>query len=312
MRTSIITAVIILVCCFTARFARAAEGPMFARPYSLEILDEGGNSLPTFEQAGRTYVLGTLGQRYLVRIANQTGQRIEVVASVDGRDVIDGQPARWDKRGYVVDPYGRVTIDGYRLSQESVAAFRFSSVPRSYSAQMGSARDVGVIGVAVFVERPQIIPMPHPFRRAPSPEAREPSADNGAREGVEGGVPGGEVGGKVDSAPESKDSQELPPNESRSSDLSARGALPRQRPGLGTEFAEEHLSHVIPVHFVRASYTPATILSLHYNDRAGLLAVGIDVDGRGWYGGQDTALRETAEPFRRNASFSQPPPVWRR
>src|SRR5215470_16375914 len=98
MRTSVITAVIILVCCFTARFARAAEGPMFARPYSLEILDEGGNSLPTFEQAGRTYVLGTLGQRYLLRVANQTGQRIEVVASVDGRDVIDGQPPR--RRGH--------------------------------------------------------------------------------------------------------------------------------------------------------------------------------------------------------------------
>src|SRR6516225_7304697 len=219
MRTSIITAVIILVCCFTARFARAAEGPMYARPYSLEILDESGNSLPTFEQPGKAYVLGTLGQRYLVRVVNRTGQRIEVVASVDGRDVIDGQPSHWDKRGYVVDPYGRVTIDGYRLSQESVAAFRFSSVPRSYSAQMGSTRDVGVIGVAVFVERPQIIPMPHPLRPAPSPELREPNADSSAREGVEGGVPGGEVGGKVDSAPESKDSQELPPNESRSSDL---------------------------------------------------------------------------------------------
>src|SRR5262249_57151594 len=101
-------------------------------------------------------------------------------SSVDGRDVIDGQPARWDKRGYVVDPYGRVTIDGYRLSQESVAAFRFSSVPRSYSAQMGSARDVGVIGVAVFVERPPFIPMPHPFPPTPRPPVRAPSPPNPA------------------------------------------------------------------------------------------------------------------------------------
>ncbi len=120
---------------------------------SVELVDEGGRVLPTFTHGGRTYVLGALGHRYFVRVRNGSGARIEVVASVDGRDVLDGAPAEWSKRGYLVDAYGTLTIDGYRLSQDAVAAFRFSSVPRSYAALEGDPRDVGVIGVAVFRER---------------------------------------------------------------------------------------------------------------------------------------------------------------
>lgn len=31
-------------------------------PYSAEIVDDGGNALPTFERGGQSYVLGTIGQ----------------------------------------------------------------------------------------------------------------------------------------------------------------------------------------------------------------------------------------------------------
>jgi hypothetical protein len=260
----------------------------------MDLIDESGAPLPTYEHAGRRYVLGVIGQRYLLRVRNGTGERIEVVASVDGRDVVDGQSASWNKRGYIVDPYGTVTIDGYRLSREAVAAFRFSSVPRSYAAQMGSARDVGVVGVAVFTERRPISYWPGPLRRygsAPKAESKTPDTD--------------EAPGNVGSEPAS------PPAPDPGA-LSQR-PIPRERPGLGTEFAEEHRSHVDAVRFDRQSSTPAAALTARYNDRAGLLALGIDVDGRsGWYSSHDGYLRESAEPFRRNASFAQPPPRWQR
>jgi hypothetical protein len=255
------------------------------QPYSLQIVDETGNSLPTYQRAGKMFVLGTIGQRYFVRVHNSTARRIEVVASVDGRDVIDGRPAAWGKRGYIVDPYGVVSIDGYRLSQEAVAAFRFSSVPQSYAAQMGNARDVGVIGVAVFTERPLVVPMPMPMRGHSEP---------------------------MDSSGMTSEKSESAPAPAPQSGSAARSPAPAERPGLGTEFGEEHSSQVYTVHFERASTSPAAVLSVRYNDRAGLLAVGIDVDGHGWYSRRDTWLRETAEPFRSNASFSQPPPGWRR
>ena len=295
MRAPAAVAVAMLIGCIPPKLAQANEGPMYFAPFSVQIVDENGNSLPTYQHAGRTYVLGTLGQRYLLRVTNGTGQRIEVVASVDGRDVIDGRPGDWSKPGYIVDPYGAVIIDGYRLSQDAVAAFRFSSVPRSYAAQMGNARDVGVIGIAVFTERQHIPYWPYPLRRDGTMPAPQPET----KSGVEGGMPPSEEG-KTAPAPEA-------PN----SGVASRIPAPMERPGLGTEFGEERASHVFMVHFERSSPSPAAVFALRYDDRAGLLALGIDVDGHGWYSGLDTQLRETAEPFRRNASFSEPPPGWR-
>ena len=133
--------------------AHQSEAPPRQGPYSFDLVDEAGRVLPTFSHRGRTYVLGVPGQRYLLRIRNDSGRRVEVVASVDGRDVLDGMPAAWEKRGYLVEAYGETVVDGYRLSGDAVAAFRFGSVRDSYAARMGDARDVGAIGVAVFPER---------------------------------------------------------------------------------------------------------------------------------------------------------------
>jgi hypothetical protein len=170
---------------------------------------------------------------------------------------------------------------------------------------MGNARDVGVVGVAVFPERhpiyyppPLYRPYPYPRPRTDDDLGRSQSSPE-VEEGVEGGVVGGVVGGRVG-------------GEEASPPSAAPHSKVRERSGLGTEFAEQHSSHVQPVSFERASPTPAAVLTLRYNDRPGLLALGIDVDRRGWYSGSDTHLWQSAEPFRQNASFSQPPPGWRR
>jgi hypothetical protein len=280
--------------------AAALPSPVRAHPperpdrwgtWSVDLVDESGAVLPTFRQRGRTYVLGTLGQRYLVRVRNGSPVRTEVVVSVDGRDVIDGRPAAWEKRGYLVDPYGEVVIDGYRLSQQSVAAFRFSSVPRSYAARMGDARDVGVIGVAVFPERPPRYVPPPPFLKSPRDEgAGAPSARS------EGAPP----------AP--AEARAEPPGSSAEAKVS-RAPSP-QRPGLGTEFGEQHESRVTQVSFERARPRPDAVLTVRYDDRPGLLALGIDLDGRDAWSRDDAWLRQSADPFRRS-SYSEPPPGWR-
>ncbi len=262
-------------------------------PYSLEIVDESGAVLPTFRHSGRTYVLGTLGRRYLVRVRNGSPRRAEVVVSVDGRDVLDGRPSAFEKRGYLVDAYGEVVIDGYRLSDESVAAFRFSSVPRSYSAQMGDARDVGVIGVAVFQERPPVYVAPAPYPPRWELDRGEARAESKA----------------ADSTPPSEPlaSGAEPAPAKAKGGPALRAPIP-QRPGLGTEFGEEHESRVTQVFFERASQRPDAVLTVRYDDRQGLAALGIDVDG---HRAGDPWLRESADPFRRNASYSEPPPGWR-
>lgn len=119
---------------------------------TVALTDEGGEPLPGFAAPGRAYVVGQVGQRYNIQVTNHTGGRYEVVASVDGLDVVDGRTAGTHKRGYIVAPHSTLTIDGFRTSQSTAAAFRFSSVRDSYASRTGDDRNVGVVGFAFFAE----------------------------------------------------------------------------------------------------------------------------------------------------------------
>ena len=120
---------------------------------SVALTDQYGNLLHGGDANGRALIVGQADQRYNIVIQNQTGGRYEVVASVDGLDVIDGRPANLSKRGYILEPYSTLTIDGFRRSQSEVAAFRFGRVSQSYAARTSGDRNVGVIGAAFFAER---------------------------------------------------------------------------------------------------------------------------------------------------------------
>lgn len=121
----------------------------------IRVTDSDGQALPAYHLGERVLLLGAAGQRYAIEVENRTGQRFEVVASVDGLDVVDGRTASLDKHGYVIAPYGHLRIDGYRRSMEEVAAFRFGSVRDAYASQTAEFGDrhVGVIGVALFSEK---------------------------------------------------------------------------------------------------------------------------------------------------------------
>jgi hypothetical protein len=117
------------------------------------LVDDTGATLPGFTTGGRAIVVGEDGERYRLVIRNGTSARFEVVASVDGLDVVDGKPADPNRRGYIVDPYDSLVIDGFRTSDDSVAAFRFGAVGESYAAQTSGDRNVGVVGFAIFAEQ---------------------------------------------------------------------------------------------------------------------------------------------------------------
>ncbi len=121
---------------------------------SFGLIDEQGNNLPGVAIGNQTYVAGNINSRYMILVQNHTDARLEVVLSVDGLDVMDGKPASLSKRGYLINRFGGLKIDGFRQSDNTVAAFRFSSVPQSYAQQKhGDARNVGVIGIAAFEEQ---------------------------------------------------------------------------------------------------------------------------------------------------------------
>ncbi len=111
------------------------------------------NFLKAYTGGNRKFVIGENSERYAIFLKNRTNARLEFVVSVDGLDVISGQPASFQSSGYVLDPAESITIDGWRRSTDKVAAFRFGSVAASYAAlTQESSRNVGVIGIAAFHE----------------------------------------------------------------------------------------------------------------------------------------------------------------
>ncbi len=116
-------------------------------------LDSGYNDIcPRLDTGTRQIVMGRPGQTYSIRIENRSSQRVEVVVSVDGLNVLTGTAAAPTQSGYVIAPRGLALISGFRVSDSRVRSFEFSSVAASEAAARGQARNVGVVGIAVFEE----------------------------------------------------------------------------------------------------------------------------------------------------------------
>lgn len=315
---SLVVALLAIVSCAVPQPAASQALRAEAGAYQLEVLVDGA-PVRTFRHDGETHVLGQEGRRYVLRVHNHSGRRIEAVISVDGLDVIDGKAGDFaHKRGYLVPAYGYVDVDGWRLSDREAAAFRFSAIGESYAAKTGAARNVGVIGVAVFPER-IVRPLRPAYVPAPSYDDDGFSSLGGARRGsgagrVEGYGASRErevapVAAAAEARPQSSKGEAAAADEALSAAPAAR--MPKKRSGLGTEFGEAVSSEIRQVEFVRASARqPQTFLGARYNDRAGLYALGIDVDGR--EPPSELDLRQSANPFPQSPGrFARPPVDWR-
>jgi hypothetical protein len=292
-------------------------------PYRVELEGLDGASLPTFRHGGTSYVLGEPGTRYNVRVSNPTAERVEVVVTVDGRDAVSGQPGDYvSQRGYLIEPWGTLLVEGFRRSLDEVAAFRFTDRSRSYSALRGTPQNVGVIGVAVFPEKPRAkAPIWRPRRPysyddhyVPEPSA-EADRERGGRAGraapAPAPAPAPAAAPKAATSPRAAASPARPSDayreerEERYDDGSPKrhGGAARGPSNIGTQFGESHDSSVVEVAFERRSPThPAALLSLRYDDFEGLEARGIDLSSVGYAYRHDNE----PEPFP-YSRFAEPP-----
>jgi hypothetical protein len=306
-----------------------AEHPSYReRPEpSVEIEDARGFALSHFVHAGQMFVLGEPGERYAIRIDNPTGERIEAVLTVDGRDAISGRIGDFRARGYVVPAGGSIVVDGFRRSLDAVATFHFSEPAQSYAARRGTPENVGVIGVAFFRERPPSPALPrrrrlpsrddtssesveHSWRESRDALPRAPSAaERAAPKAARREEPAADTSGseRRDAARRSQggrgESQEA---RSPWRQREFESAAPRGRVNnLGTEYGESRQSAVVEVGFERRSPQPERVLTIRYDDADGLWARGIDVRGA-----TDPAWAEP-QAFPNNR-FAEPPPlaVW--
>lgn len=230
-----------------------------------------GQRLQTYFHDGEYWVAGRPGAHYAIQIQNRLGQRLLAVTSVDGVNVISGGTAAVNQTGYVFTARQGYDIAGWRKSDSEIAAFTFTSIPKSYAARTGRPQNVGVIGVALFRDR-YVPPPPAPPAAitAPSapPAAGAPAADDqelseaqvtgtrraapaggAARAGGPGG--GGARGGK------SERSDQAP------------------SPSLGTGHGRRETSVVVNVPFERAQDTPDETIRIRYDSTENLVAIGV-------------------------------------
>ncbi|MGE0876401.1 MAG: hypothetical protein AB7O31_17195 [Burkholderiales bacterium] len=211
----------------------------------LSVFDRSANvRLPVYWHAGRAWVAGTPGNEYSVRIRNRQGGDVLAVVSVDGVNVVSGATAHPNQSGYVLAPRRTLDIRGWRKSLAETAAFYFTSLGDSYAARTGRPGDVGVIGVAVF--RKKVVPPP----QRPQPIGRIAPGEKPRRDAA-----------AEDSAGAATRSE----------------AMARHAPSapLGTGHGRREASHARHVGFQRASSEPAEVITIHYDSRENLLAMGV-------------------------------------
>lgn len=253
-----------------------------------------GGTLRSVEHHGTQFVAGDAGQRYAIRVHNNSADRVEVVVTVDGRDVVSGELGNFKtQRGYVVQPFDSVVIDGFRTSLQDVAAFRFSSVGESFAGRKGTPQHAGVIGVAVFREQ---------GRRVARRGGGWRSAPRGGAVKDDGFVPFDTDASPAPRTSSNKTSKpkSVAPSRDRASGSSAESRSrhwhrPAPTRELGTRFGERRSSAARQVTFVRASANrPDFSAQIQYDTARGLAARGVPIEpepvfaspppGNGWPG----------------------------
>jgi len=224
--------------------ALAFSAHAVGRLADLSILDRStGRELPVYWHEGRAYVVGKPGNEYRVIVRSRNGEDLLAVVSVDGVNVMSGETAGPLQSGYIVSPWNRVDIGGWRKSLDEIAAFYFTSLGDSYAARTGRPANVGVIGAAIFERK----------RDEPPPVTYSPS---------------------INIAPQMKSESR---DAARSSGAPAESSriAPAASPPLGTGHGRREESRVRWVNFQRASDAPAEVIAIYYDSYRNLVASGV-------------------------------------
>ncbi|WAU74292.1 hypothetical protein [Acinetobacter sp. TR11] len=119
---------------------------------SFSVVNDNNQELPLYRDGQNYYLSGKNGQSYQLKYENHTDNTYEVVASVDGMDVLNGSTASRNNSGYVLHPHSAIQIEGFRKSDSAVASFTFSQPEDAYAANSdhGSIQNTGIIGTAIY------------------------------------------------------------------------------------------------------------------------------------------------------------------
>lgn len=137
--------------------------------YEIDVLVN-GRPVKVFNHKGDSFIEGRRGSVFELKVTNNTWNRIEVVASVDGLSVINGEECGPESEGYIVPAKESIVIPGWKLPNNKAAQFVFEDKREGYSNQVGKGtNNVGVIGFMVFEEKEEVKPISVPNNPYPQP-----------------------------------------------------------------------------------------------------------------------------------------------
>jgi len=226
----------------------------------VQVLDrQTGAALPLHYHAGSYWVVGAPGARYAIVVRSRASQRLLAVTAVDGVNVVSGETASWAQGGYVLSPRQRTQITGWRKSDSEVAGFEFALAGDSYAARTGRPSHLGVIGVALFREKP-----PQPPENAVLAREPERLADTQGPVSPDSAAHAASPA-RADGAAASADAAQSASAESR--------ARPSSR--LGTGHGRREVSRVAHTQFERLQESPDETIVIRYDSFSNLIASGV-------------------------------------
>jgi hypothetical protein len=261
------------------------------RMADVDVVDrQTGRALAVHFFRGEYWVEGRPGVPYAVRVRNAVGERLLAVMSVDGVNVLSGETAAVTQSGYVFDAGRQSDIAGWRKSNSEIAAFEFTASPNSYAERTGRPADVGVIGVAVFRERPMPVYVPQP---APWP------GYNGRKERYQE---------KSGSAARGQGKAEMHNDNYQGAPQAQAQAAPKLEPKLGTGHGARETSVVSNTTFERASSEPVEVIRIRYDSYENLVGMGVL---REWRGHRHDPRPNAFPESRVSRGYVPDPPHWR-
>lgn len=275
-----------------------------------------GRPVTEYFHNGDIFIEGREGSEFEIRIVNDNHFSIEAIVSVDGLSVVDGQSASDKSSGYVVGARETLTIPGWKLNQEAVAAFVFAGKAKSYSTEMtGSSRNNGVIGLLAYASAGQRAAIATTRAREPLPRAfnldqtfigaslsGQPTGMSGSAGGYVYGSSANQMsytcdtfGGSVGvGTPNPSSSLNVQPTSARAVPNSSRATFSAAPSGartksamrglvsnvqeLGTGFGQETEFQTQLVSFQRGD--TVALMTAYYDNARGLRARGIEVGRR--------------------------------
>jgi hypothetical protein len=224
----------------------------------IQIIDrDTGSVLPTYRCRGEYWVAGRPGARYSIRVQSHRGERLLAVTAVDGVNVVSGETGAWGQSGYVLGAGESYEIAGWRKSDAEIAAFNFTSAGRSYAERTGRPANIGVIGVALFLERPARPPVYETYHQRSEAAREAPQSPTASSSG----------------------------SSAKSADLQAPSNIADMAPAekLGTGHGAREASYVQSTSFDRLSSTPNEVIKIRYDSWENLVAMGVVPSRPAWH-----------------------------